>query len=159
MFGNELIKTPKDLESYVQYVYSSLLNLKDEGVVVSSNAILVGRSGARHEIDVFYQFQKTGIIHKVAFECKFLKRKVEKSSVIDFHGKIRDIGSIQGILVSKNGYQKGAKEYANHYGMSEKFEKQLNGRRNFLSLNVNPWRRGTVLNKLLLQKLKVYYSA
>jgi len=43
----------KTFESYVQFVYSTLLNLKDEGVVVSSNAMLKGRSGAKHEIDVF----------------------------------------------------------------------------------------------------------
>ncbi len=110
-----MIRNPKDLESYVQYVYSTLLNLKDEGVVVSANATFIGKSGARHEIDVFYQFERSRITHKVAFECKYLKRKVEKSDVIDFHGKIKDIGNIQGIFVSKNGYQKGAKEYASHY--------------------------------------------
>jgi len=112
-----MILNPKELESYVQYVYSTLLNLKDEGVIVSTNATLIGKSGARHEIDVFYQFERSGIIHKVAFECKYLKRKVEKSDVIDFHGKIQDIGNIQGIIVSKNGYQKGATEYGSHYGI------------------------------------------
>lgn len=50
----DLIGSPKRLESYVQFVYSSLLNMKDQGVVVSSNAIIKGRSGAKHEIDVYY---------------------------------------------------------------------------------------------------------
>lgn len=112
-----MITKPKDLESYVQYIYSTLLNLRDEGVVVSSNTVLVGRSGAKHEIDVFYQFEKSGVVHKVAFECKFKTRRVEKSEVVDFHGKIQDIGNIQGIFVSKNGYQSGAVDYANHYGI------------------------------------------
>lgn len=110
-----IITTPKNLESYVQFVYSSLLNLKDQGVVVSSNAIIKGKSNAKHEIDVYYQFENSGVIHKVAFECKFKGRKVEKSEVIDFHGKLQDIGNIQGIFVSKEGYQSGAIEYAKHY--------------------------------------------
>ena len=118
MDNGSIIKTPKDLESYVQYVYSSLLNLKNEGVVVSLNAILTGKSGARHEIDVFYQFEKSGIIHKVAFECKYLKRKVEKSDVVDFHGKVQDIGNIQGVFVSKSGYQSGAITYGNYYDIT-----------------------------------------
>ena len=117
MFHDKLIKKPKDLESYVQYVYSSLLNLKDEGVVVSSNTILVGKSGAKHEVDVYYQFEISGVTHKVAFECKFKSRRVQKSDVIDFHGKLQDVGNIQGLFVSKSGYQKGAKDYAEHYGI------------------------------------------
>ncbi|OTA18058.1 hypothetical protein Xvie_00744 [Xenorhabdus vietnamensis] len=112
-----IIKTPKSLESYVQFVYSSLLNLKDQGVIVSSNTIIKGRSNAKHEIDVYYQFENSGVIHKVAFECKFKGRKVEKSEVIDFHGKLQDIGNIQGIFVSKEGYQSGAIEYASHYNI------------------------------------------
>jgi len=115
MFKHELLKKPKDLESYVQYVYSTLLNLKDEGVVVGCNSILVGRSGAKHEIDVFYQFDRSGLTHRVAFECKFTGRKVPKSDVIDFHGKLQDIGNLQGVFVSKSGYQSGAIEYADHY--------------------------------------------
>ncbi|HGO5291226.1 TPA: restriction endonuclease [Photobacterium damselae subsp. damselae] len=115
MFHDRLINKPKDLESYVQYVYSSLLNLRDEGVVVSSNVILVGKSGAKHEVDVYYQFERSGVVHKVAFECKFKSRRVQKSDVIDFHGKLQDIGNIQGIFVSKSGYQQGAKDYAKHY--------------------------------------------
>lgn len=117
MLHDKLIKKPKDLESYVQYVYSSLLNLRDDGVVVSSNVILVGKSGAKHEVDVYYQFEKSGVVHKVAFECKFKSRKVQKSDVIDFHGKLQDVGNIQGIFVSKSGYQQGAKDYADHYGI------------------------------------------
>ncbi|WP_019844364.1 restriction endonuclease [Dickeya zeae] len=110
-----MIKKPKDLESYVQFVYSSLLNLRGKSVLVSSNTIIVGKSNAKHEIDVYYQFENSGVIHKVAFECKFKNRKVEKSDVVNFHGKLQDIGNIQGVFVSKEGYQSGAIDYANHY--------------------------------------------
>ncbi|CQH35539.1 restriction endonuclease [Yersinia enterocolitica] len=114
-----MIETPTDLESYMQYVYSCLLNLQNEGVVVSRRAILKGKS-TNHEIDVFYQFERAGVIHKVAIECKYLSRPVEKKDVMVFRGRLEDIGNIQGIMVSKLGYQKGAYEYAKHYDIELK---------------------------------------
>jgi hypothetical protein len=110
-----MIESPIDLESYVQHVYSSLMNLKDEGVVVSRNAIMIGKSGAKHEVDVFYQFERAGLTHKVAIECKFTTRPVEKADVLEFHSKAKDIGNIQPVFVSKSGYQGGAIDYAKHY--------------------------------------------
>lgn len=112
-----MIHTPIDLESYVQYIYSTLLNLKDEGVVVSRNAVMFGKSRAKHEIDVFYQFERAGLVHRVAIECKFLARAVEKAEVLEFHSKTEDIGNIQPVIVSRSGYQRGAIEYAQHYGI------------------------------------------
>ncbi|HEH9404176.1 TPA: restriction endonuclease [Aeromonas bestiarum] len=114
-----MIETPTDLESYMQYVYSCLLNLQNEGVVVSRRAILKGKS-TNHEIDVFYQFERAGVIHKVAIERKYLSRPVEKKDVMVFRGRLEDIGNIQGIMVSKLGYQKGAYEYAEHYDIELK---------------------------------------
>lgn len=110
-----MIDTSIDLESYVQHVYSSLLNLKDEGVVVSRNATMVGKSGAKHQVDIFYQFERASLTHKVAIECKFTGRPVEKADVMEFHSKSKDIGNIQSVIVSRSGFQSGAVEYAKHY--------------------------------------------
>ena len=57
------MKKGSELEQYVKYVYETLLNLKGENIIVSTNAILIGRTGAKHEIDIFYQFSKAGITH------------------------------------------------------------------------------------------------
>ena len=64
------IEKGNDLESYVQYVYSVLLNLKGENIIVSKKADMQDVFGVTHNIDVFYQFEKANIQHKVAFECK-----------------------------------------------------------------------------------------
>lgn len=37
-----------------------------------------------------------------------------------FRGRLEDLGNIQGIMVSKLGYQKGAYEYARHYDIELK---------------------------------------
>ena len=105
------------LESYVQYVYEIILNLKGGNIVVSKNAIMIGTTGVKHEIDVYYQFDKANISHKVAIECKDHSRAISKGLVQEFYAKIEDLNNIVGVIVSKNGYQSGAKEYAKAKGI------------------------------------------
>jgi len=111
------MKPGTELESYVKYVYETMLNLKGENIIVSKNAIISGNSGAKHEVDVFYQFEKANIIHKVALECKDTTTAVPKGKVQEFFGKIEDINNLIGIMVSKNGYQSGAITYAKAKGI------------------------------------------
>ncbi len=108
------------LESYVQYVYSKLLELNDyEDVIVSRNVTIKGKSGATNEFDVFYQFQHLNIECKVAIECKDWKSPVSVGEVRDFAAKIEDIGMGQviGVMISKSGYQDGALKYAETSGI------------------------------------------
>jgi hypothetical protein len=110
-----MIRNGTELEEYVKHVYSSLLNMKDEGVVVSRRAVLRGKSGANHEVDVYYEFKRAGIRHRVAIECKHLGRPVEKGDIAEFEGKVRDIGGVKGVVISNSGYQEGAIQYASHW--------------------------------------------
>ena len=100
------------LEDYVEEVYSMLLNIKDEGISVSRNLHLETSDGAKHEFDLFYEFQKANITHRVAIECKNWERPIPKGQVRDFQAKINDLENIQGVIVSKSGYQSGAEKYA-----------------------------------------------
>ncbi|UJL39262.1 restriction endonuclease [Pantoea agglomerans] len=108
----------KMLEEQVQQVYSQLLNMKDEGVMVSRNVCFTGRSGANHQIDVYYEFIKAGVRHKVMIECKHKGRAVEKEDVASFSFKISDIGGVSGVMISKSGYQKGARQVGESYGIT-----------------------------------------
>lgn len=98
----------RELEEYVQSTYRFLLSMKDEGVTVERNIYLSGKSGAKHQIDVFYEFKTAGITHRVAIECKDHSRPVEKGKVQEFAYKLQDIGGISGVMVSQAGYQSGA---------------------------------------------------
>lgn len=112
-----MIETWKDLESYTQYVYSVLLNPRGNGVEVSRNVLLKGLKG-EYQIDVFYQFENAGVIHRVAIECKYHSRPLDRDTIMPFCNKITDIGNIIGVIVSKSGYQNGAKEYAEKHGIT-----------------------------------------
>lgn len=112
-----MLKTWNDLESYTQYVYSTLLNPRNNGVEVSRNVVLKGLKG-EYQIDVFYQFENAGFIHRVAIECKYHKRPLDRDTIMPFCNKITDIGNVIGVIVSKSGYQSGAKEYAEKHGIT-----------------------------------------
>ncbi|WKV49537.1 restriction endonuclease [Dickeya fangzhongdai] len=112
-----MIETWQDLESYTHYVYSTLLNPRDNGVKVSRDVILKGLKG-EYQIDVFYQFENAGVTHRVAIECKYHKRPLDRDTIMPFCNKITDIGNIIGVIVSNSGYQSGAKEYAEKHGIT-----------------------------------------
>ncbi len=103
----------RSLESYVQYVYNELLNLRGESVLVTMRPRLRGKSDAMHEVDVYYEFERAGVRHRVAIECKDHGRPVSKGDVMEFYGKVNDIvGGVSAIVVSRNGYQEGAVTFA-----------------------------------------------
>lgn len=102
----------KELEEHVHIVYSMLLNDCDGGVVISKNVTLFSDTGTPHEIDVFYEFSRAGITHRVAIECKDTKRPVDKGRVHEFESKVRALPNTIGVIVSAGGYQAGAKKFA-----------------------------------------------
>ncbi|WP_434654603.1 restriction endonuclease [Pseudomonas sp. R3-56] len=102
----------KDLEEHVQKVYQSLLQLQDERAVVARNALIQGRDGAAYQIDVYYEFERADIRHRVAIECKNTKRPVERKDVLAFKATMDDCLGMQGVMVAVNGFQQGAQDFA-----------------------------------------------
>lgn len=85
---------------------------------VKHNVKLKGKSGLNHQIDVYWEYNKDGIVHRVVIECKNYSCGVSIGKVRDFYGVISDLEDVKGIMVTTVGYQKGAKQFANHYGIS-----------------------------------------
>lgn len=85
---------------------------------VQHNVKLRGKSGLNHQIDVYWEYNKDGIAHRVAIECKNYNQKVSIGRVRDFFGVVYDVGNIRGIIACKKGYQDGAKRFADYYGIS-----------------------------------------
>lgn len=120
--------TGKKLESYIQYIYGRLLELNDyDGVIVSTNVTIKGKSGATNEFDVFYQFAHLNMECKVVIECKDWQQPVSIKEVRNFVAKIDDVGIGQyiGVMISKNGYQEGAQKYAETSGIKLLKESEL----------------------------------
>lgn len=108
----------KELENYVENVYSLLLqNEHLKKFQIKKNHIEIAKSGAKHEFDVYYEVKIAGITHKVAIECKNYNRRVEKEKLDAFSKKLDGCNIKTGFMISKNGYQEGAKQEAKYYGI------------------------------------------
>lgn len=111
--------TGQDFESYVQYVYSTLLNLRGEKTQVSRRTTFKLPTGDSYELDVYYEFIRVGVRHRVAIECKDWKRPVDQGKILEFHQKIKNIGNdVVGIVVSRSGYQAGVEMVAARHNIS-----------------------------------------
>lgn len=108
----------KELENTVENVYSILLqNEHLKNSKIEKNHIEIGRSGAKHEFDVFYQVEIAGITHKVAIECKNYNKNVEKEKFAAFKHKLDECNIRTSFMIAANGYQKGAKLEGKYYGI------------------------------------------
>lgn len=119
------MKAGQELESYVQFVYQKLLEFMDEGALVSTNVSIQGKTGAKHEFDVYYEFTHLHIKHAIAIECKDWKTPVTIGEVRDFCGKLEDLNHVTGVMVAKSGYQIGARQYAKSKGIELLEEREL----------------------------------
>ena len=105
-------KKGKQYEDLIRYVYEQLSWMNNKNIKVERNVIITGKSGVKHQIDVYYQFELNNITHKVIIECKNHKGKVNKGMVQSFKSVINDIGNCTGIFASRNGFQSGAIDFA-----------------------------------------------
>jgi hypothetical protein len=110
------MKPYTEYEKFTQEVYQQLSNYHHWGIKnIQHNIKLKGRSGCEHQIDVYWEYEKDGVSHRVAIECKNYNNRVSKRIVCAFQGVLDDLDGVEGIMVSKKGYQQGAKEYAKQY--------------------------------------------
>ena len=110
-----------EFELFTRHIYQKLVNndvLKP--TLVQHNVKLKGKSGCEHQIDVYWEYEIAGSKHRVAIECKNYNSQVEVGNVRDFKGVLDDLNNVNGIIVSAQGYQSGAKKYAEEYGISLK---------------------------------------
>ena len=107
-----------EFELFTRRIYQKLVNndvLKP--TKVQHNVKLRGKSGCEHQIDVYWEYEIAGSLHRVAIECKNYNSPVEIGNVRDFKGVLDDLNNVNGIMVSAQGYQSGAKKYAEQYGI------------------------------------------
>jgi hypothetical protein len=112
---------PTEYEQLVRGIYQALHDA--DGLVtvdVRHNVKLQGRSGAKHQIDVYWEFEKAGEQHRVAVECKHYRNKVGIGEVRNFFGALTDLGGVKGIFVTTVGHTKGAATFAEEHDITLK---------------------------------------
>lgn len=110
-----------EYEKLAKEIYDEILQAEGFNTIeVKHNINIEGKSGQKHQIDVFWEFSIAGINHRVAVECKNYTSPVSVGKIRDFSAALDDIGNIQGIFITKTGYQAGAKRFANYQGIELK---------------------------------------
>lgn len=110
-----------EYERFTQETYRQLSQAtKVNTIDVKHNVKLEGKSGQKHQIDVYWEYIKNGETFRVAIECKNYSRRILLEKVCAFKGVLDDLEGLSGIMVSKVGFQKGAKKYAQVYGIALK---------------------------------------
>lgn len=110
-----------EYEKFAREIYQKLMNAEGINTInVKHNVKLTGKSGQQHQIDVYWEYQIGGVKHKVVIECKNYNATVPIGKVRDFYGLLADLTNVSGIMITKMGYQAGAKAYASYYGINLK---------------------------------------
>lgn len=91
--------------------------LAAHGYACRRNAVVAGRSGGRHEIDVLAEKRDGVTAFRLAVECKARNRPAEKEAVAKLAFVVRDLGLHKGILVSLAGCRLGAEQSARELGV------------------------------------------
>ncbi len=149
----------RDYEKFIQEVYNSILSHEGlNNIDVENNVKISGRSGQKHQIDIYWEFEQAGIKHKVAIECKcYNKANISISKIRDFHSVLNDIGISAGIFVCRNTFQEGAIKYADHYGINlievrEPIEEDWKGRIKSISLNISICKLTIIQREIMFDK-------
>lgn len=118
--SHNLMNQNIEYEKFTQGIYQELINARGITANVEHNVKLIGNSGQKHQIDVYWEYEVSGVLHKVAIECKNYNRKLSVDKVNAFRGVLADLTDVKGIMITQKGYQSGAKKIANSCGINLK---------------------------------------
>ena len=89
--------------------------LQRQGYAVTLNALLTGRSGVTHEIDVLADKSDLVTTFRIAVECKARNEPVGKDVVYKLAGVMADLGIAKGVVASTAGARVEAEIIANQH--------------------------------------------
>lgn len=109
--------TGKEYEALTEQVFARLLAQDNICSKVERDVVLDGRS-TKHQIDVTFEFKAGPASYRTIIQCKDWGATVKQEQVLAFHSVLTDIpGQPRGIMVSRSGFQQGARNVADHHGI------------------------------------------
>lgn len=88
-----------------------------ENIDVQHNVTLTGKSGATHQIDVYWKFELADQQYQTCVECKHYTSPVKKAHVAAFVAVLQDLRISNGIVVTSSGFQRGARLLAENHSV------------------------------------------
>jgi hypothetical protein len=107
-------RTGKPYESLVAVVFQSIVRQTQvNSLVLQHDVILEGSRGSTHQIDVFWKFEVGGLVYETVVQAKDWRKPIDQGEVLKFIAVLDDLpGRPKGIIVTRSGYQKSAKDHA-----------------------------------------------
>ncbi|MGZ9741119.1 restriction endonuclease [Pseudomonas sp. GNP012] len=110
----EKVSMPARTNEYQKLVMIINKGLSQSDAKVTESAMLYdSEAGCKREIDILIQSKVSGYDISVGIECTTVAKPVEVRILESFKEKHRKVGINKTIVVSKKGFTKSAKEYAN----------------------------------------------
>jgi hypothetical protein len=99
----------KAFEIFVKKLYDA------EGTLsVERDVTLIGRSGARRQVDVRLTLKTALHTYVTIVECKRWKEPVGRDRIDVLTATVEDLSASKGVMFTTTGYEEGAKQYAQH---------------------------------------------
>lgn len=104
LIRDDEIATWEQLQSHVACLFRQMGYHADTPCVVE----LAGRG--KKEIDVFVEDRRTSVATRILIECKWWNSSIPQDIVHSFHTVLHGVGANYGFIISRRGFQSGAKE-------------------------------------------------
>src|SRR3546814_873915 len=89
-----------EYEKVAQQVYQAILCTDEvETIEVKHNVQITGRSGVKHQIDVYWRYLEDGRERQILVECKYYTSKIDLIHARNLLGLLTDIPNSQGVLL------------------------------------------------------------
>jgi len=110
--------TGTEYELLVRDIFQAILNQKQvTNIKVEHNVTLQGNTSP-HQVDVYWKFEHIGITYENVIQAKDWGSRVKQEQLFAFNCVLDDLpGRPKGIFVTRTGYQKGARKYADANGI------------------------------------------
>lgn len=108
-----------EYELLVQAIFQQLHDQDAVPNFIVEHDVVKQGTTTKHQIDVYWEFTRGGITYRSVVQAKNWAHAVDKGEVLKFEAVVRDLpGQPRGIMVSANGYQRGAREVATACGIA-----------------------------------------
>lgn len=106
----------KDWKDYEQRVYKKF-KLEYPNIDIFYNVETLGKSSKTlRQVDTLVNSTVAGINVRIAIECKAYSRKIDVDKIESFANRLKQIGANHGVVITNEGFTKGAKNTAEDYG-------------------------------------------
>lgn len=97
----------KDFERFVHDLY-----VEDDQLHVEHDVTVIGKSGAKRQIDVRFIHHVKDHTYTTVIECKRWKEPVTRERIDVLAATSEDTGAAKGVMFTTTGYEAGAQQYA-----------------------------------------------